>query len=212
VNVRTRAALAAGALLLGLAHPASAGVSSDARTFGGQCGFDAVSQVSLTGPDEWVGTVYGYAVAYSPTPAHNPVTLAEMRCELFVDGVLATSVDARTAGPLGVLEPTPIQYTARDDQWVELCTEIGLVDAAGQPESYLDCGPGDQNWPPQWFFDLLDGVFGLVGSVDPLACPVLGSLSPGIPGVVDITPEGDTTLVGAGPFWDCPPYGNLYGP
>jgi hypothetical protein len=47
--------------------------------------------------------------------------------------------------------------------------------------------------------------------VDPIVCPVLATLAPGIPGVVDIAPEGDTTVVGVGPYWDCPPYGNLFG-
>jgi hypothetical protein len=29
--------------------------------------------------------------------------------------------------------------------------------------------------------------------------------------VVDIDPEdGDVTVVGVGPFWDCPPYGDLF--
>ena len=41
---------------------------------------------------------------------------------------------------------------------------------------------------------------------DPLLCPVLASLSPGVPGVVDINAEGDVSLAGV-PFWDCPPYG-----
>lgn len=42
--------------------------------------------------------------------------------------------------------------------------------------------------------------------VDPVLCPILASYAPGIPGVVDIDPTGDTTLVAYGFFWDCPPY------
>jgi hypothetical protein len=48
--------------------------------------------------------------------------------------------------------------------------------------------------------------------VDPLVCPALASLAPGMPGVVDVTPDGDTTVVAYGPAWDCPPYGDLFPP
>lgn len=40
---------------------------------------------------------------------------------------------------------------------------------------------------------------------DELLCPVYASATPGVPGVVDITPEGDVYVAGT-LFWDCPPY------
>jgi hypothetical protein len=49
---------------------------------------------------------------------------------------------------------------------------------------------------------------GETGLVDPTVCPILAAVAPGIPGVIGITPEGDTTVGVVGPVWDCPPYGN----
>jgi hypothetical protein len=223
VKTRTRAAIAAVALLLGLAHPATADPPNDTK-IRNNCSFNTLQQQTLT-PDTWTGAVYGYAAAYSPTPAHNPVTVVRSRCDVLVDGVAVVSVEMRTAGPLAVLAPTPIQYTARDDQRVELCVFTDTVDAHGQvrTDSCYD-HYGWEQFPPQDVIDLLDLVLAAVDAayapvdaaeveyVDPLVCPVLASLAPGVPGTVDITAEGDTTLVGAGPFWDCPPYGNLFLP
>ncbi|MDQ1438546.1 MAG: hypothetical protein QOK43_2175 [Acidimicrobiaceae bacterium] len=53
--------------------------------------------------------------------------------------------------------------------------------------------------------ELLDAVVGGGSIVDPVLCPILGSLSPGVPGVVDIDPTGDTSIAGQ-PTWDCVPY------
>ena len=41
--------------------------------------------------------------------------------------------------------------------------------------------------------------------VDPIVCPILASTSPGVPGVVDVTAEGDVYVLGDA-FWNCPPY------
>jgi hypothetical protein len=41
--------------------------------------------------------------------------------------------------------------------------------------------------------------------LDGTVCPRLAALAPGVPGVIDIDPTGDTSVAGA-PFWDCPPY------
>jgi hypothetical protein len=40
---------------------------------------------------------------------------------------------------------------------------------------------------------------------DEVLCPILRTLSPGVPGVVDIDPTGDT-YIGGSFIWDCPPY------
>jgi hypothetical protein len=60
---------------------------------------------------------------------------------------------------------------------------------------WIDCLPRDNPLPPPpggWF-------------PDPLICGPLASLSPGVPGVIDINSEGDVAIAGE-PFWDCPPY------
>ena len=38
------------------------------------------------------------------------------------------------------------------------------------------------------------------------ACPLLAGLQPGVPGAVDIRPDGDVYVAGHW-VWECPPYG-----
>lgn len=73
--------------------------------------------------------------------------------------------------------------------------------------------------PPDVKEELWDPAFRLVGCVwygigfcsiwevlDPPLCALYGQLAPGVPGIVDVLPEGDVFLLGE-MFWDCPPYG-----
>lgn len=43
------------------------------------------------------------------------------------------------------------------------------------------------------------------GGLDGVVCPVLRTLGPGVPGVVEIREDGDVVVAGE-LFWDCPPY------
>lgn len=63
-----------------------------------------------------------------------------------------------------------------------------------QPPSHPPVHPAPCHKPPE-------GTFG----VDSLACPLYASLAPGVPGVVDIAPDGDVWVAGV-QVWDCPPY------
>ena len=40
---------------------------------------------------------------------------------------------------------------------------------------------------------------------DSIVCPIFAGLAPGVPGVVDIAPDGDLTVDGR-LLYDCPPY------
>lgn len=65
----------------------------------------------------------------------------------------------------------------------------------------LDAAPGCDyatavvDWLNARVFAPLDGTL----------CPRLAALAPGVPGVVDIDPTGDTSVAGS-VLWDCPPY------
>ena len=55
-----------------------------------------------------------------------------------------------------------------------------------------------------YFSDLSDDLLDEVVGGNPVYCPVAASMSPGVPGVVDIDSTGDTSV--AGQFiYDCPP-------
>jgi hypothetical protein len=164
------------------------------------CGFDTVAQQNVTGPDTYVGAAYGYAV-FDDEATHT------LRCVLEVNGVERDATPLSTGTRL-LASSGPLHYTSEAGDWVALYTEVDGV---------LQCnGCYDPQVPPQWVFDTIDAVNKAsqdaeVAYVDPLVCPALAALAPGVPGVLDITPAGDTTLVGVSPLWDCPPYGDLFG-
>jgi hypothetical protein len=163
------------------------------------CGFDTVAQANVTGDeDAFDGVAYGYAV-FDDADQHT------LRCYVRVDGAEQASTPAASGTRL-VVAGGPVAYTAGYDAIVDLCTEVdGVTVRCEDPGNSL------------WFVDpVLDRVREYYDSLpiwdqDPgaLACPVLAALSPGIPGVIDIAPDGDTAVSAVGLLWDCPPYGTF---
>jgi hypothetical protein len=169
------------------------------------CGFNSVSQATVTGETTFTGAAYGYA-AFDDQGTHT------LRCYITVDGSEQATTPT-VSGSTFVHVEAEVTYSAAEGAHVEECTEID--------GSTVSCGTADETQvPPQEVLDALDTVFALLDSIlipieeslDPTICSVLKLAAPGIPGVIDITPEGDTTIIGLGAFWDCPPYGNLFPP
>jgi hypothetical protein len=186
------------------------------------CGFDSVSQVTVTGETTFTGGAYGYAV-FDDSNTHT------LRCYITVDGSEVSGGSTPTdTGATFLHVQGEVSYSAAEGASVEECTEID--------GSTVSCSTADETQvPPQEVLDAIDTVFAVLLTVaetvdgvlapvyaaldsaeinylDPIICQVLRAAAPGIPGVIDITPEGDTTIAVLGPFWDCPPYGNLFPP
>jgi hypothetical protein len=169
------------------------------------CGFDTIAQETATGgQDTFTGAAYGYA-AFDDQGTHT------LRCYVTVDGSEVASTPTGSGSVFVTTQGTVTYTTASTD--VDLCTEIDGVTTS--------CGDATlTEIPPQAVIDALDSLFATLDSIlipieeqlDPTICTVLKALAPGIPGVVDITADGDTTLAVVGPFWDCPPYGDLFPP
>jgi hypothetical protein len=164
-----------------------------AATVRADCGFDAVAQETLTGgEDTFTGAAYGYAV-FDDQDTHT------LRCYVTVDGVEQSSTPTASGRTL-VTTKGPVTYTAGWDTVVALCTEV---------DDLASCVASD-SVPPQKVVDFIAELLccdpGPFPPSDSLVCPALSRLAPGVPGVVDVNSEGDVTLVGVGPFWDCPPY------
>jgi hypothetical protein len=175
------------------------------------CAYVAAAQSAVTGSAEsFAGFAFGYA-AFDDLGPHT------LRCYVTVNGV--EQVPGTLTGAGNVVVPTagPVGYQAAEADTVELCAEVD----ATFPTHETVCEPvTETQLPPPEVVDLVDDVLAPIWDVmsqidfyyDPMLCPVFASLAPGVPGVVDISYEGDVTIVGVGPFWDCPPYGNLFPP
>lgn len=199
------ASLAAASLL---APPAGADPLGDTRYRGG-CSLSTVNERTVTG-DDYRGVVRGYAVGYALTARHNPVTVVRLRCVLSVDGVVVGDWSAPGTGPVAVVEPHEVAFSASLLSVVALCTYVDLVDAHGQATTRDDnCGRTTLQAPPQWVINDIDDAFFVVGTVtaetDRTTCAALVALAPAQHEPLVIGPDGDTYVDGE-LVWSCPPY------
>jgi hypothetical protein len=160
----------------------------------GFCSFAATAQQAVTGgTDTFTGVAYGFVATTNP----ESVTI---RCTIRVDGAEVASTPTGSGSTVAVTAGQ-VTYTANEAQSVELCIEWNGGEACADTTT--------QQVPPEEFWVLVNEVFQLVGepwaAVDLLACPLIAALAPGIPGLVDITPEGDVHVAGE-LVYDCPPY------
>ena len=160
------------------------------------CGFETLAQETATGgQDTYTGAAYGFIA--SPTPQES----VSIRCYVSVDGSDQGGTNTGSGTNFATTQGQ-VTFTASDTQEVLLCAEW----SAGSEGPEVECFPTTNTQiPPQPVIDLLDQIFAATGAVDFLLCPILGGLAPGVPGVLDITPEGDVSIAGS-LFWDCPPY------
>jgi len=170
-------------------------------TFGGACRFYGFAQETVTGGQDTVtGIAVGVGYEYQPPVGVGNV---DVHCSVQVNGGTVDEVsDGQTTGiDVAVGQMT---YTADATQVVRLC--VGLGGGHGGPECEdMTVTPV----PPREVEDAVASTVRIVEDVvrvfDPTVCPVLASLSPGIPGVVDVASEGDVYVLGER-VRDCPPY------
>jgi hypothetical protein len=184
-----RRLLAAATAALTLATGAPSAHAAVVRT---QC----VLVATYSGQNMFTGVAAGVGV-FDDLRTHS------MRCVVTTDGATQDATSTQVSGTVAATAGVVSYYWAAGAS-IDLCTEIDgtIVSCTGVTESRV---------PPrevQDAFDAaLDAVTGVLGA-DPLLCPLLGALAPGVPGVVDVKREGDVTVTGIGSVHDCPPYGN----
>jgi hypothetical protein len=215
-------ALAAAAALVLLPVSASSAASRPLPGLGG-CDFVAVSDP--TDPARLVVEVHGHVVA-ADFAATVPVAVVTLTCDVQVGSDyghgapdLATysgsGVDAAVVAPAILTVPAPGEW-----EYVTVCSRADVTGLDGETRTYyqnsqnsawsespdVTCGGAPQclSLGPEctWYLALLQESWNIV---DPLVCPRLAALAPGVPGVIDVDPTGDTYV--AGTFvYDCPPY------
>lgn len=178
-------ALAAGLLALGA--PAASAHDNNQVKWG--CGLTSIPNfINAEGSNQY----YLYGVAVTPETGGGTFW-----CEVRLNGVTQASsihthgeVAFATAGPLRGWRSDP------DDDF-EVCGHITWDDGHAPFDSCTPTVPlpGDP-------IDLINQV---LIELDFLTCAALIAAAPGVPGIVDIDPTGDTLVFGI-PFWDCPPY------
>ncbi|HVF04066.1 MAG TPA: hypothetical protein VNA20_04435 [Frankiaceae bacterium] len=175
------------------APPASAAPPNDAQYAGGCHAYaydDAGPGLNLV-----VGAL---AVAYSPTPGHNDVTITSLTCTIKINSVvLPPPYVATTVGPVAVLPPTTKPIPATMTDIIEVCEAATTVDAHFQSKSFQVCRYASTlSVPPQEVKHL----------VDPPLCAFLAMFAPIQFGTyLLIDTQGDVYVNGT-LVYDCPPY------
>ena len=194
ILVPALAALVAAGVPAAVAAPADDVVAA-------RCRFSSISldREELGGPDHFRGIAEGVAVVVNPGAG-------TFRCDLRVNGVTQAST-MPTHGETLLVTAGPIEYVATEVDVVEFCEHVDFDDG----HVYEHCqGTTIIQIPPECL-DLVSCVFDVLNELvvkpaDVVVCAALIALAPGVPGVVDIDPTGDTYLLGEF-LWDCPPYG-----
>lgn len=164
-------------------------------TWNGLCRVDVVAERTVTGrPDTYFGVLAGAVVAVDA--ATGQPASGTLRCRVVLDGVTQTSTLPVTGTGLLTAAATTT-YTADETQSVLVCADVTF----GATTRSTCAETTASQVPPQEALDLLD----VTRVLDPVLCPVLATLAPGVPGVVDVTAQGDVSVLG-GKVWDCPPY------
>jgi hypothetical protein len=80
------------------------------------CGFDSISQATVTGEETFTGEAYGYAV-FDDQGTHS------LRCYVTVDGSEQATTPTQS-GSAFVSTAGQVTYSAAEGSQVELCTEV----------------------------------------------------------------------------------------
>jgi hypothetical protein len=181
-------------LLAAAPLPAHAATGS---TYHGGCGYDSVARdggTPATGEHLYTGVMYAAVALYSTEPAGNPVS-ATVTCTLKVNGEPYGT--ARFSGTDVVTGVKRVSFPDGGFYSAQLCT---TVDYTSDDTPDVDfCAVETQSQIPQ---EILDAVDFVTAPVNAALCGVLATLAPGVPGVADISPAGDLTLLG-GLHWNC---------
>jgi hypothetical protein len=214
--------LAFAALLAVALGPVTPVHATEPLPTGTGCGVSSVSEDPVA-PSRRRGLMSSAPVAAaSVDPLANPVAIT-LTCTLHVFGTAPDpAIEASGSGTaVAVVAPTAVTYTVGEWDTVAVCSTARITDANGETSTWYLSDDNDMWYPYDVGCDgykclvlgadcdytlaLVAWLFDHSGALDDRLCPLLASLSPGVPGVVDVDPTGDT-YVGGELVWDCPPY------
>lgn len=118
-------------LTLAAAAAGTAGTASAAPVYAGfTCGYAGVRAAALGGQFVYNGTTFDYY--YVGDTASGPAAAVRIDCTILVNGAARAVASSVTAGPAGVLQPSPVSYVALPTDVVQVCTRIQATGTTGQ--------------------------------------------------------------------------------
>jgi hypothetical protein len=205
------AGVAAGALALGAPVAQADHVGYE----GPGCTFNTLNDTTpggqIGGQNQWTGEAAILAIATDAAGVPNGASIT-VECEMFINGnsqgvYLATSGTGIAATTYAKENPGGVfSFSAADTDVVTVCDNVTI-----DGHFIQNCSDAETTQiVPQPVVDAINLAIDTLNStvleqIDPTICPFIGMAAPGVPGVVDITPEGDVFVV-TELWYDCPPY------
>ena len=171
--------------------------------YAGGCGMTVANDTTpgsqLGGPTQWNGEFDIVAVATNEnlgTPA--PTASIRVVCDLYINGSWAGFLPSVSGTGVAVAAGS-ISFIASPGDVVEICESVNVH---GDP--HVTCHLATTAGIPGPVANLVSTVLTVL---DPTLCLLLGGAAPGLPGTVDVDPNGDVRVLGD-TMYDCPPYGS----
>ncbi|MDQ1700516.1 MAG: hypothetical protein QOG34_2379 [Frankiaceae bacterium] len=193
---------------LGLALPPAANAAG--HTFVGGCFLATVEHDSLTS-GVTIGAIGDVSATYD---GDGKPTNAMVTCWVDVNGSPAPGTAYSYSGFGGQAGLDDVHIAVSDNDVVSLCQQVFYVDAT--PPS--NCTTSTTAAVTQTAGEVIEVILSVTDppQLDAIICPVFGPLDQliggGVPGVVEIGPDGDISIGdpfgvgGLNPAYDCPPY------
>ena len=170
----------------------------------GGCGMTVANDTTpgsqIGGPTQWNGEADIVAVATNENLG-TPAATASIHvvCDLYINWSYAGTL--LTASGTGVaLAAGPTSFVASPWDVVHICE---TVDVHG--DVHVTCYLA--TFVPAVPVPVANLVVNVLTVLDPTLCLLLGGAAPGLPGTVDVDPNGDVRVLGD-TMYDCPPYGS----
>jgi hypothetical protein len=163
------------------------------------CSFATLNDTTgqLGGQNTWNGEIDVLVIATDGVGAPTPTVPISVDCEMLINGV-SQGVVLHAEGIGIAANAKDFSFTAEETDVVTICDHVNVGGT-----DYTNCADATTTeLIPQPVQDALL-------MLDPAICMVLMELYnagvTGVPGVVEMEPEGDIFVLGE-PQWDCPPY------
>lgn len=210
-DMETRALLLVATVAAGVVAIGSPAYADPNYDFTGGCRIAAITDGATVGQSGWTGLaeVAVTAVDASGIPAAVQVTA---ECHVYRNGTFSEVV-AAAAGVGTAADAREWSFRADPDDLFTLCSVVTVA-----TEEHTRCGDAsarmmlsdvfalyrDDLIDPFEFWELIEGLLGVPNNFICFVTPTVSSGVPGLPGALDVTPEGD--VYAAGRHYDCPPF------
>jgi hypothetical protein len=163
---------------------------------------DGTPYWTFGGEPVWIGTIMAAAVATTAdeVPVPDPLAPVDVACTLEINGQPLDQPRVDATGTGAAANAAPVSFVADLADVVRLCATVTV-----SGERHESCAEATVAHTPD---EVRNAEGTALNTLSHIVCPYLKLLHPGVPGVVEVTDDGDVYVAG-GYAYDCPPHDEL---